>query len=619
MPAFLYPSDNFRRRGKTLFDKDGNLWIARRKDGVERLRTPSALGPSKNAEPLLEYRAEDGLTSDTTHKIFEDREGNIWVGTALGLDRFRNANIALDHSLTRPAAYGDILFADAQGAVYIGQRDTVYRVPPGGEPHPVLSGISEPEAICAGPDRSIWIVLPDEVAVLQQGHRRTVSLPKNLEDGIYDCGLDRSGRFWMTAGGSGLFRLTAHGWEHLAAQLPNRFSPTQMVHDRSGNLWLMWGTGTVARLDAQKPAIVDVQRKETLGALRTITPAWDGLLLGYDRGIGRLDRNGFSYATVAQIPALTRSMGLIDTGAGETWVFGELGVSRIMTADLDRAFRDRRVRVSARTFGFLDGLPDLRARARNRGLVRGGDGRIWASTDAGTVWLDPARLSFNAMPPQVTVGSLTASGRRYLDPVSLRLPPGASQITIGFAAFSLAMPERVRVRYRLEGQDRGWINPGTRRQAFYTNLGPGKYRFRVIAANEDGVWNNRGATLDFTVLPTFFESIWFKLIVAILLFALLAALYVLRLRMLTTRMQSQFDIRIKERERIARELHDTLLQGFQGWSFAFRQWPTACRRAKLRGSRSTTRSTRPMKCLSRGASESAGCARNNRSPILRRP
>ena len=567
LPGFTYPSDNFRRRGKTVFDKDGNLWIARRRDGLERLRTPSASGSP--AAPALEFRAGDGLTSDTTHKIFEDREGNIWVGTALGLDRFRNANIAAEPALTRPAAYGDILFADSRGAVYIGQRDAVYRALPGGAAQAVLTGINEPEAICEGPGHGIWVVLSDGIVVLRGANRQRVPLPTTLEEGVHDCGMDRSGNFWMSAAGAGIFRRVGNSWESRPAELPYRFYPTQMIHDRAGNLWLMWGKGRVARFDAGKPVFVSVPRREILGELRTITPAGDGLLLASDRGIARLDGGQLYFATIWQIPALARAMGVVQTPAGETWIFGEQGVSRIRTADIERAFEDPNIRVAAQTFGFLDGLPDLRARARNRGLVRGGDGRLWAATDAGTVWIDPARLWFNPVPPKVAVGSLAAGDRRYLDPVAMRLPAGISSATIGFAALSLGTPEKVHVRYRLEGQDSGWIDPGMRRQAFYTNLQPRTYRFRVIAANEDGVWNRQGATLDFTIPPTFLQSIWFKLILCLLALLLLAVLYILRGRQVAARLQQGFDIRLRERERIARELHDTLLQGFQGLVLLF--------------------------------------------------
>ncbi|MBE1528989.1 signal transduction histidine kinase/ligand-binding sensor domain-containing protein [Sphingopyxis sp. OAS728] len=566
-PSIAYPSDAFRRRGKTLFDRDGNLWVARRRDGVERLREPPGGVPAE--APPWEFRAADGLTSDTTHDIFEDREGNIWVGTALGLDRFRNANVIVEPALDKPAAYGDILYADRNGVIYIGQRDAVYRVAPRGAPVAIVAGISEPEAICEGPDGAIWIVAADGITSWKEGVVRQIAPPSEREDGIFDCGLDRWGRLWMSAAGSGLYRWDAGKWQNLPADRAAGFSPMQMVRGSEGDLWVLWGKNKVARLGGALPELHDVAKNPALGAVRTISPAPTGLWLGYDRGLGRLDERGLATADIRQIPALERAAGVLQMGAAETWVFGEMGVSRLDTAAVERALRNPAVILRARSYGFLDGLPDVRARARNRGLVAASDGRLWASTDAGSVWIDPARLHSNARPPGVAIGSVTTRKTRFLDPVNLTLPAGTSQLSIGFAALALGMPERVQIRYKLEGQDDQWVNPGMRRQAFYTNLGPGDYRFRVIAANEDGVWNREGATLAFSIAPTFVQTTAFKLLLLVAGLAGAIALYRFRMRLVTRGLQARFDIRIQERERIAREIHDTLLQGFQGLVLRF--------------------------------------------------
>jgi signal transduction histidine kinase len=249
---------------------------------------------------------------------------------------------------------------------------------------------------------------------------------------------------------------------------------------------------------------------------------------------------------------------------------GPRGNTRLRADDFDRAFRHPDTIVSGRRFDFVDGLPDRYARQSIRSLVQGGDGRIWAATLAGTVWIDPKRIKTNTVPPPVSIGALVADGKKYLDPINVQLPAGTSSLTIGFAALSLSVPERNRILYKLEGQDAKWVNPAGRRLATYTNLGPGKYRFRVIAANADGFWNREGATLEITIPPTFLQSIWFKMLVGLVLLALGAIAYLLRVRQLEARLQARFDVRIAERERIARELHDTLLQGFQALMLQFK-------------------------------------------------
>ncbi|HEX7070010.1 MAG TPA: triple tyrosine motif-containing protein [Rhodothermales bacterium] len=202
-------------------------------------------------------------------------------------------------------------------------------------------------------------------------------------------------------------------------------------------------------------------------------------------------------------------------------------------------------------------------------MVRGGDGRIWIATETGTIWLDPERIVRNELPPGVAIRSVTADGRLYRDPASLTLPAATSNIEIDYAALSFASPGQVGVRYMLEGFDRMWRDPGTRRQAFYTNLPPGQYRFHVIAANDDGVWNRAGAAINFDIPPTFVQSRWFFALCLALALLLLWSLHRLRLAHLASRIRIRLEARLGERERIARDLHDTLLQGIQGliWRF----------------------------------------------------
>lgn len=567
---FRYPSDNSPRRGITMFDRDGNLWVARRKDGLEWLRKPSPAGPAGPAAPPVEYRSRDGLTSNAVYSIFEDREGNIWVGTTLGLDRFRTADIVREPELDQTAAFGDILFADSDGNVFVGQRNAVYRVEPRGVPRPILTGVNEPEAICEGVNGSIWIALADHIAVLDGSRRSRVKKPAGLETGVKDCGLDRWGRLWVSGERSGLYLRTPAGWSRVPVKASAAFRPGQMEHDRRGDLWVNGGPAGLVRVDPDGPAVVRPASTDKLEDIRTISPAGDGLLLAGAEGIGLLQRGRLAVAAVAQIGSLLGVNGVVQTAAGETWIFTRDGLTRMRTADLARAFRDSSFQIPSRTFDFLDGLIDSNSVRPPRAMVLAADGRLWASTATGIVWTDPARLTFNALPPRISIRSVEASGRRYRDPGALKLPSGSSSVTVEFAVLSLRIPERVRVRYRLEGQDEGWVDPGLRRQAFYTNLGPGNYRFQVMAANESGVWNQQGTTLVFSIAPTFAQSIWFKLLLALLLCALLAAAYILRLRQVTSRLQSRFDVRVAERERIARELHDTLLQGFQGLLLQFK-------------------------------------------------
>jgi signal transduction histidine kinase len=185
------------------------------------------------------------------------------------------------------------------------------------------------------------------------------------------------------------------------------------------------------------------------------------------------------------------------------------------------------------------------------------------------VWIDPARLRRNSLPPPVTINGLRLDEQLFREPASIVVPAHTNSVVIAFSAVSLGMPERVRVRYRMEGADKDWIEAGSLRQVSYNDLGPGRYRFHVIAANEDGVWNTKGAVLKLTVEPTFLQSTSFRILCATILGILLWAVYSIRTRQLTARVRERLETRHGERERIARELHDTLLQGFQGLVLRF--------------------------------------------------
>ena len=197
---------------------------------------------------------------------------------------------------------------------------------------------------------------------------------------------------------------------------------------------------------------------------------------------------------------------------------------------------------------------------------QGSDGKLWFTTSSGLYWIDPRAVPTNALPPLVAIRNLVAGGKSYSVSGPLTLHERTTGVQIDFSAMGLSVPERIRFRYQLVGSDTGWQDAAGRRQAFYTNLGPGSYRFRVIAANEDGVWNETGATLAFTIPPSFIQSRWFLAIWVSGLAVAMWMLYRLRVRQVAGRLHVRYQAALDERTRIAQDLHDTLLQGFTGVS-----------------------------------------------------
>jgi signal transduction histidine kinase len=262
--------------------------------------------------------------------------------------------------------------------------------------------------------------------------------------------------------------------------------------------------------------------------------------------------------------------GMVETRAGELWMNGADGITRISKGELDLLLGDPEHAPTVQRFDTEDGLDGVPRQVRPLPtMIEASDGKLWFSTSAGLYWIDPAHIERNRLPPPVLIRAVRAGDKSFDVTEDMHLPQRTTSLAITYAALSLAIPERVHFRYRLDGVDDTWQDAGTRRQAFYTQLGPGHYRFHVIAANDDGVWNETGATLDFSIQPAFFETTWFRAACLVLMLALLYALYRWRLRVAKARMQDKLQERLAERERIARELHDTLLQSVNGLVLRF--------------------------------------------------
>jgi signal transduction histidine kinase len=232
--------------------------------------------------------------------------------------------------------------------------------------------------------------------------------------------------------------------------------------------------------------------------------------------------------------------------------------------------------VKYQAFDILDGLSDgLQASYPEPNMIEGTDGRLWFATAQGVVWLDPKRIPTKPLPPTPAILSITSNDHTYgfPAPAEINLPPHTVNLQFAYTAPSLAIPERVRFRYKLEGSDKDWRDAGSRREASYTNLGPGSYRFHVMASNTEGAWNTAEAVTGFIIQPALYQTYWFYALCVCAALGLLWELYRLRLRQMSARlsvqMQGRLEAQLAERERIARELHDTLLQGFQGLTLHF--------------------------------------------------
>jgi signal transduction histidine kinase/ligand-binding sensor domain-containing protein len=571
VPRFPYATERAKVRGQPSFDREGNLWIASYYGGIERVAKADPGGATSFAEArsrVERLAARDGLSSDATRQVLQDLEGNIWIATEKGIDRFWPAAIREPRGLSSPAAFGDLLMRASDGSVFIGQSMTVYRVTPGGMPESILRSTIEPSTICEAPDRSIWITLDTDVVRWSRGRvsRRIPAVPTTTT--LYDCAFDREGTYWISSGRGGLFRYTGGKWRAVKPTGGASFVPRSMAVAKGGNIVVHWDADTL-RWASGRSAALPIPNKSHPHDEITLYPSMSGSLFVATRlGLSRFDGRRFASIPAQAAPILAGINGMVQTAEGESWLAGPAGILRMRTLALDRALSGHRGQAEVQILNGADGLKSLPHTHSRRSLVEGGDGRIWISSQTGTLWLDPRDLGRSLAAPRLAISALIAD-RTYRDPGHVRLPAGTRDIELAFSVIKFSSPRELRVRYRLRGQNDKWVDAGIRRQAFFTNLAPGEYQFQVIAANRDGVWNRRGATVTFEIPPTFVQSPWFILLCGLAAVAIGWIAVAIRTRQISRQLQSRMAERMAERERIARDLHDTLLQSVQGLILSF--------------------------------------------------
>jgi signal transduction histidine kinase/ligand-binding sensor domain-containing protein len=559
-----------------LIDNDGALWIASFGDGLRRAPAPELLkGKIKEFSTAVEsFTAKDGLSDDVSRTIFQDREGNIWIGTRNGLDRFRNTNLVpIPHSFNR--WYVVLVAGDARDA-WVESRGLLVRVHggraqnskrfPGGQP--TLFAYRDPVG-------AIWWFGLSAIYRYNAGSFTMLALPpsfpKPFLEGEIVATEDGSGTLWMSVQRQGLFYLNKQVWQRLeTASEFAKLTPMAAFTDWMGRAWFGYLEGTIIIVEHGNIQKVIRPKDSPIGNVTAIGGRGRHTWVGGEVGLAFFDGNRLRRIIPADAETFDSVLGVEETSGGSLWLAEKRGVIEIPATEVQEALADSSYRVKYRLFDTFDGLP---GRLAGQGSLlreaQGTDGVLWFAASDGIAWIDPAKISTNPLPPPVSIRSVRANGRQPYPLTNLVLPPRTTNLQIGYTALSLAVPEKVRFRYRLQGVDKDWQDAGTRREAFYTRLGPGKYHFRAIACNNDGVWNEEGAFLDFNIAPAWYQTTWFFTLCAVAFLALLWAVYQLRLHQLRRQFNIKLEERVGERVRIARELHDTLLQSFHGLMFQF--------------------------------------------------
>lgn len=554
-----YPDRELEAEGM-LSDREGGLWLATLNQGLIRI------APGRTER----LTRADGLSGDAVNDIFEDREGNLWVVTTAGLDRFRDVKVA---TLTAQEGVGggDVgaVVASRDGSLWIAERRALIHLNPTGMSFYAagkdLPG-SSPTSLLEDSRGRLWVGMDNGLAWREHGRFFQLRMPDGSDVGMVRAmAEDRDGNLWVTTVDRSRPLLRVRD-ERVVEVLPaERLGGSQVsaiAADPEGGIWL-----GPAGSELKHYRNGGIEAHGRLGdpsrrRIYNLLPDVRGLWVVTNQGLGLL-RNGklSNLGTQNGLPCDNIEDALWG-GDGSLWVKTACGLVRIPAGELDAwvGQPERRVRVGVLDAfdGVQSGLSPFTPRS-----ARSRDGRLWfAIEEGGLQVVDPGRIAANRIPPPVQILRVVADHKDYQPETGFRLPALTRDLEIDYTALSFIIPEKVRFRYRLEGTGGDWHDAGARREAFFTNLKPGSYRFRVVACNNDGVWNLQGAALHFVILPAFYQTRAFLLLSLAVLALLAWTAYRWRLHQVATRLDLQFQERLAERTRIAQDLHDTLLQGF---------------------------------------------------------
>jgi len=556
-----------------LFDRDGNLWHAGA--GLYRMR-PDALARTDVWRPDTDpgERSPASLISGDAMTMFEDREGNLWVGTRRGVDRFRHDRVV---SMGLPEGYSYVgLAADEKGRLWA-RAESMRR--PRLWTYGAAGLVEQPErdveGVAPALDGALLLSRRGFIERRKGSERMRIPFPDAVPQVAMDAGvrvmLDDGAGLWASFAYDKLYRWSGGRWHPAHAYGVPDTEPICMARGADGTLWFGYRDSTAIALRDGKATRYGKADGLDVGVVGRVYDAGGVPLVAGDKGLSMLSGRRFVPVRLADPQALAGITGMLLRADGDLWLNGSRGLVRIPAAQW-RAFLKAPAGTIATydLFDATDGYPGIaQFRSGQSSLLETPDGRLWLHGTDGAAWIDPARLPRNRLAPPVHILSVSAGGHSLDAAGALILPAGTQDLQIAYTAPSFRMPERIRFRYKLEGLDDDWRDAGTRRTAFYTRLGPGRYRFVVSAANEDGVWNPAGAALDVAIAPTFVQSTPFKVLCGLLAAVGAWLLYRLRLRRATLQLRRLLQERASERERIARTLHDTLMQSVQALLMLF--------------------------------------------------
>ncbi len=539
-----------------LADRDGTLWVGTLGGGVLHVDLDER-------EPLLHrYHGETVLTNDLVRAVFEDREGNIWVGTQSGLNRLSDAVVSMltvsdSTRLVRAVTVG------GDGALWVATSSGLDRVS-GSETRRfgVADGLQTASVRALHHDARFGLLAATSggIARITSSGVREVAATGLALSQMMAITTDRRGDVWVGDLADGLVRVRDG---RATVMVDGEFGskpPFTVYGDLSGRVWAGFFDGTIVMHDGDVARAFGEGDGFVGGMVTSFRDDANGTIwIGSSRGLSRYRNGRFDRVTWdSGLPG--NVIGAIaPDGLGHLWLGSSAGILRVELAELEKGFADPSYRVKHVLYDASDGLRGDPIGFGAPTVAESRSGMLWFVTSDGVASMDIHRAAKNRLPPPTRIEAVFADARSRDLAAGEALPPRTGHLQINYTGLSLRAPEKVRFSYLLEGFDDQWVDAGSRRQAFYTNLPPGPYRFRVKAEN-DGVASESEAIWAFTIAPAFSQTRWFQA----LLVALAAAIATVAWRVRVQQVRSKYAFILVERSRLAREIHDTLLQSLLG-------------------------------------------------------
>ena len=538
-------------------DRDGNVWVGTRQ-GLMRI-TPALAFSTE-----LVNRAPDNETTT----IYEDRDGDIWFGGPRGIERLRDG-------MFTGYSTGQGVPSENNGPVYIDPDGTAWFAPASGGlywlkdkrvGHVTIDGLDKDVVYSiSGGDGELWAGRQHGgLTVLKRKGDFFVAHTYTKADGlaqnsIYSVHRNRDGTVWAGTVSAGISRLSKG--KFTAYSVVDGLTSNavfSIVEGDNGTMWFATSGGIESFSREQWKNYALPPEMASLSMRSLFEDSKHVLWIATSDGPAFVASDRIKMPPYLPDSLREDIFGIAEDRLGSLWFVTSDHVSQVLRDSLLSGSVDD---TDVQSYGAEDGLPGVEGVRRDRSVATDSNGRVWISLAHGLASAEPATLARKTVPVTVRIESISAGGRLISLANKPMLAAGARNVTFNYADSNLAVPQRIKFRYRLDGSDQGWSGDVAQRQVVYTNLGPGPYRFRVVASNGLGIWDGPETTVSFGIEPEFWQAWWFRVICVAACCLIVIAIYQMRMFQLTQQLNVRFQERLAERTRIAQDLHDTLLQG----------------------------------------------------------